>query len=431
MTKTATATDALGNTGSGSVTVKLDKAAPTIGASSSPAPNAFGWNNTHVTVTLTCLDGLSGIKSCTGGGSVTLKAEGDNQTLAASAVDNADNNASTSVGPIRIDKTAPALTGAPTSSPNAAGWYKGDVTIHWTASDALSGVDPATVPADSVVGGEGAGLTVGASVRDKAGNEQSASSSPVKIDRTAPSTDAVAPAGWQSSDAAVTLGAADNLSGVASTHYVLDAGVEQSGTSVAIDQEGVHTLQYWSEDAAGNVEPKKSVEVKVDKTAPSISAFQTPLANGNGWNNTDVQVHFECTDSLSGIASCTADQVVATEGQDQGVDGTAVDNAGNSASASASVSVDKSDPSVSATRSPAPNGAGWNDGDVTVSFSCDDVLSGVALCRPRAARTATAGTRATSSSPGRAATPCRASPGAAPQTARSRARAAISPPPRP
>jgi hypothetical protein len=380
MTKTSTATDRVGNTGSGSVAIKLDKAKPTISGSGSPTANAFGWNNSNVTVSLNCADALSGIKACTGGGSVVLSTEDANQSVPGSAVDNADNSASASVGPFNIDKTAPSLTGVPTGSPNGAGWYHADVTIHWSAADGLSGINPATMPADSVVGGEGVGLTAGASVADKAGNAKPATSPAVNIDRTAPSTDAVAPQGWRSSDAAVTLSANDNLSGVDSTHFVLDGGVEQTGTSVSISDEGVHALAYWSVDKAGNVEAKKSIEVKVDKTAPSITASQDPLANANGWNNTDVTVHFDCADALSGIASCAPSKVVSDEGESQPVEGAAVDNAGNTANTVTTVSIDKTKPSIDAARSPAANSNGWNNSDVAVSFHCDDSLSGIAFC---------------------------------------------------
>ena len=41
---------------------------------------------------------------------------------------------------INVDETPPTLTGAPTTAPNANGWYDGPVTIHWTCSDALSGI---------------------------------------------------------------------------------------------------------------------------------------------------------------------------------------------------------------------------------------------------------------------------------------------------
>ena len=46
----------------------------------------------------------------------------------------------------------PSITGTPTTSPNGNGWYKGDVTIHWTCSDALSGV--VACPEDTVIAGE-------------------------------------------------------------------------------------------------------------------------------------------------------------------------------------------------------------------------------------------------------------------------------------
>src|SRR5207245_2862979 len=40
-----------------------------------------------------------------------------------------------------IDKTAPTISGAATTSPNAAGWYDGgSVTVHFTCADALSGI---------------------------------------------------------------------------------------------------------------------------------------------------------------------------------------------------------------------------------------------------------------------------------------------------
>jgi hypothetical protein len=112
VTRTATATDRLGNSGSGSVTVKLDKDKPAVAGTASPAPDAEGWHNTDVTVSVTCSDALSGISGCTGGGTNVLSSEGAAQVVSASAVDNAGNTASTSVGPFNIDKTAPSLTGS-------------------------------------------------------------------------------------------------------------------------------------------------------------------------------------------------------------------------------------------------------------------------------------------------------------------------------
>src|SRR6266511_4101561 len=46
--------------------VKVDTVPPTISGTATPAPNAFGWNNTDVAVTFTCHDADSGIAGCAG-----------------------------------------------------------------------------------------------------------------------------------------------------------------------------------------------------------------------------------------------------------------------------------------------------------------------------------------------------------------------------
>ena len=384
VTKTSTATDNVGNVGNGSLVVKVDKTLPSIDASRNPAANAYGWNNTDVTVGFGCSDALSGIQGCTGGGSVVVSSEGTNQSVPGEAVDNAGNKNSAGVTGISIDKTNPTLTGAPTTAANGDGWYNADVAIKWTAGDDRSGV--VATPANSTITGEGSNLFATESVNDKAGNSVSADSAKVAIDRTAPNTDAIAPAGWTNSDQTVTLDPHDALAGVKSTWHKLDGGPMTGGLSVAISGDGTHTLEYWSVDKAGNAETHKTVEVKIDSGAPTIGHTQSPLANGNGWNRTNVTVSFVCEDVTSGIASCTGDQVVSTEGRDQEVVGTAEDKAGNKATDTALVSIDRTDPTISAAADRAPNaneganGTGWYDADVTVTYTCDDELSGVDLC---------------------------------------------------
>ena len=56
-------------------------------------------------------------------------------------------------------------------------------------------------------------------------------------------------------------------------------------------------------------------------TPPAITAIVTPPPNAADWNNTDVTVTFECTDSGSGIATCSDSQDVLSEGADQIVEG--------------------------------------------------------------------------------------------------------------
>ena len=384
----STATDKLGNSATGSVQVQLDKAAPSIVASRTPAANGFGWNNTDVAVSFTCTDNpstnASGINQADCAGT-TVSTEAANQSVSRTISDVAGNTASSTMSGISIDTTAPTLSGAATNSSNAAGWYKNNVTIHWTASDALSGLDPATVPGDSTISSEGSNLTASASASDKAGNVRSATSAPVKIDKTPPVTGITGASNdWTNGNVTLTLSPTDALSGVAATSYSVDGGTTQSGTSVTLSTEGQHTVTYFSTDNAGNGETAKTVLVKIDKTAPTIShVFVSPTGyTDGGWTNSNVTVHFTCTDTGSGVASCTSDQVVGTQGAGQQVTGTGTDNAGNSATNTATVSIDKTPPTIVAAADRDANGNGWYSDTVTVSYNCADQanLSGIKSC---------------------------------------------------
>ena len=393
-TNTASATDRLGNAASpaGSVTVKVDTAVPTITGTRTPTQPTSGWNNTDVTVNFTCEDPKQGVTkdnpgfasgmTATCGPNQTVSTDGAAQSVLGKGIDVAGNEASATVGNINVDKTPPVVTGAATTPANGDGWYNGDVTVAWTCSDPLSGLATAC-PGNSTITGEGRDLGVtSASVSDRAGNSRSGSVSGINIDRKAPNTTATAPADWNNTDVTVQLNASDALSGVKHTYYRLNGGASQTGTSVAINSEGSHTLEYWSVDRAGNEETRKTVEVKIDKTDPTINHSQDPAANANGWNNSAVTVTFVCNDNEggSGIKSCTAPQTVAGEGANQQVTGTAVDNAGNTATDPAMVSIDTTPPTISAATDRDANGNGWYKDDVTVGFTCVDALSGIDTC---------------------------------------------------
>src|SRR5918996_5616168 len=99
------ATDKLGNVGTGQVVVMLDRTRPSIDPTREPAPNEHGWNNEDVSVGFTCSDALSGIQSCTGGGTVTVTEEGADQSIPGTAVDQADNENDDRLSGVNIDKT--------------------------------------------------------------------------------------------------------------------------------------------------------------------------------------------------------------------------------------------------------------------------------------------------------------------------------------
>jgi hypothetical protein len=120
----------------------------------------------------------------------------------------------------------------------------------------------------------------------------------------------------------------------------------------------------------------------VDTNGPVITFVSRTLANINGWNNGDVTVNWSCTDSGSGVVAASVSQTVSTEGADQSATGTCADHAGNTASDTLTgINIDKTAPIASASAAPAANLAGWNNTQVTVSFSGDDGLgSGIASC---------------------------------------------------
>jgi hypothetical protein len=92
-----------------------------------------------------------------------------------------------------------------------------------------------------------------------------------------------------------------------------------------------------------------------------------------------VTVTFTCTDEEdgSGVENVTDPVDVTTEGANQSVEGTCEDVAGNSSSTTFSgINIDKTAPVIEfESRTPA-NDEGWINEDVTVTWTCQDTLSG-------------------------------------------------------
>jgi hypothetical protein len=208
-------------------------------------------------------------------------------------------------------------------------------------------------------------------------------------DNTAPeSTVTLSPdasaSGWHNTDVTATITAIDADSGVERIDHALTFD-GQTGSSFAtgdiatrsITGEGNSSLAYFATDVAGNVEASKAVTVRIDRGAPEIVASRTP-ANAAGWNNTAVTVSFSCTDALSGVASCTSPQTLGSEGAGQSSSGEAVDNAGNTATASMSgIDIDLTAPTVAITG--VADGAIYDLGTVPqAGCTTSDPLSGVA-----------------------------------------------------
>jgi pimeloyl-ACP methyl ester carboxylesterase len=171
---------------------------PTTVATPTPGPNEHGWNNENVVVNLSATVGpgrtITAITySLSGAQAGTTVHEGDTVDVPISAEgtttitffskDDLGQVEEPQTLTLKIDKTPPSITGTPNPAPNANGWYRTDVTVTFTASDALSGV--ASIDSPLTITGEGAGLQATGSATDLAGNT-SATVVTVNIDRTAP-----------------------------------------------------------------------------------------------------------------------------------------------------------------------------------------------------------------------------------------------------
>jgi len=146
------------------------------------------------------------------------------------------------------------------------------------------------------------------------------------------------------------------------------AGSTGWSNSLALDSSGNPVISYY--DATnGNI--KLARRVDVDTTAPVANPTQSPLAAPSGWNNTNVTITWNWTDSGgSGIdaANCTTSSVSSGSGTIN-LSATCKDLAGNTGTATYQVRVDPTAPTANPSQSPAANGAGWNNTNVTVNWN--------------------------------------------------------------
>lgn len=371
------AAESAGGESSDSVTIKRDATVPTISAVADRAPNENGWYNASVTVGFSCQDAMSGIAegACPAPVVTGTDTPAEGQSVSASVSDIAGNSATSNVVNIKLDTTPPAIVASATTadgSPYIGGWTNQTVTVSFTCSDALSGID-GSCPADVVIDGDTLinGQDVSATVSDRAGNSATSAVINVRVDKAAPTVayvDRTTPNahGWNNDNVIVNWSCEDDLSGVTSTN------ISETVSGEAADQSVTGTCR----DGAGNTASDTQSGINIDKTKPTASADRSVAANAHGWNNVDITVSFSGTDSLSGIDTCSAPQSFG-EGASQTATGTCTDKAGNTSDAvNATVNVDKTLPSISAASS--YSAGTWTNQNVVVSFTCTDTLSDVA-----------------------------------------------------
>jgi len=196
------------------------------------------------------------------------------------------------------------------------------------------------------------------------------------IDLTPPSVSAALDGtlgtnGWYVSDVAVDWSAFDpdgDISNqVGCTPTIITGDISGQSLNCEVTSDGGTTTD--------------AISIDRDTTPPTITPLRAGTLGNNGWYISDVALSFDCSDATSGIDSCTpsAATVLSANGANPPVAATAIDRAGNTTSTSEQVRIDQVPPKITATL-PEPNGEGWYNAPVAVSFDCADQHSGIDLC---------------------------------------------------
>ncbi|MFS0864945.1 OmpL47-type beta-barrel domain-containing protein [Fredinandcohnia sp. 179-A 10B2 NHS] len=362
----------------------IDEEAP---VTTSNAPTE--WVNKSVNVKLTATDNEVGVAktyySLGGewieGTSFSLEEAGVHE-ISFYSVDKVGNTEKPQTMEVKIDKTTPE-----TSSNVVDSWNNKGVQVELEASDNLSGVAKTFYSINGSEYLESTSFTVDTeginevsfySV-DAAGNVEDTQTIEVKIDKTTPETTSNVVDSWNNKNVQVELTATDNLSGGAKTFYSINGSDYAEGTSFTVVAEGENEVSFYSVDEAGNVENAQTIEVKIDKTAPSTTSNVV-----NTWNNKDVQVELTATDNLSGVEktfySVNGSEYVegtsftVNNEQVNEVSFYSLDHAGNQEEVQTlQVKIDKTKP---VTTSNVTNT--WLKDDFTIDLTATDNLSGIA-----------------------------------------------------
>jgi hypothetical protein len=363
--------------------VKLDDTAPST--TDDTASIGSGWKATDQTVTLTRSDASSGVAATyyttdgstptTGspqGASVSLTSEGVH-AIRYFSVDNAGNTESvrTASTQIRIDKTAPVVTGAvvANNSTNAPGLRRNVAyTVYANVAESGSGVAGVTANLSSLGNGTSVPLSACSSGCTLAGVTYAYKSAALTANTTVgtkaytvTATDAAA----NSSGATPFTVVVDETNPIVGAKQIADAlndtpGFVRSGGGYRV---------YANVDDASPSSGIAGVTANVTNFTSGVTA--TPLSSSGGpWTIGGTTYAYR-----SGLLTVGA----GVSAGNKSAQVTATDNAGNSGSTTNSNTayVDNTAPATTATKSPLANTAGWNKATVTVSLTATDASAGV------------------------------------------------------
>lgn len=219
-----------------------------------------------------------------------------------------------------LDLTAPSTSIFIPGISQQQEWFNASIAVTLIASDDRSGVantfytinSGPTQTYSSTFSIESDGVyTIEFWSVDGAGNTEAHKTRTVRIDSTAPVTEAFTSGtagtnGWHRSAVQVSLFATDNLSGVQSTFYRVDGGATQTYAGpFVISAMGQRTVEYWSVDNLNNTEGTPSLAINIDTVGPVVTAAANPSTAPKRPQPGTVTVSGSVTDAVSGFSGAS------------------------------------------------------------------------------------------------------------------------------
>lgn len=196
--------------------------------------------------------------------------------------------------------------------------------------------------------------------------------------------------GWYRIPVMVTFTAVDGPSGsgVASIWHRLDDGAWRAQSWLEVAAEGEHTVKFYAQDVAGNLEPEQSLNIAIDQTPPTVVVTPDRLPNATGWYTASVTLNFVANDTPSQQAQVyfrldggpwqSGTQLEVSANGDHEIEYYAQDAAGNrSALASTHIKLDTVPPTTAYRVQGSQGQNGWYVTPVTVELIPADATSGV------------------------------------------------------
>ena len=338
VTYTCTAENEAGLTGTGTIVVKRDATLPTVTPTTLGTVGENGWYTSDVALSWAVAgSGPSGTTTSSSCAAQTLATDIAATAFTCTATTGAGLTTTQGVT-IKRDATAPVVTPVAFGQTGAGGWYTGDVTVRWSATDGVAPV-AAEPCAATVLAENSASITYSCTAKNDAGLSTT-SSLTVKRDATVPTVTpttlgTVGENGWYTSNVALSWAVAG--SGPSGTTTSPSCAAQTLATDMAA------TAFTCTATTGAGLSTTQGVTIKRDATAPVLTPVASGPAGSGGWYTGNVTVKWSATDNTAPVAAepCAA-SLLAENSAGTTYSCTAKNDAGLSTTSSVTVKRDDS-----------------------------------------------------------------------------------------